>query len=132
MRFMLMMNAPRGGTEGWHVNNWSPEDFKAHIAFMMKFNKELTAAGELIAAEGLASPAEAKVVRAAKDGTPITDGIFPESKEYLAGFWIVEVDTVERGYQLAASISAAPGPGGVPLNMAVEMRQVMSGPPQDA
>ncbi|MES2304568.1 MAG: YciI family protein [Gemmatimonadota bacterium] len=132
MRFMLMMNAPKGGTEGWHINNWSPEDFKAHIAFMMSFNKTLTAAGEMIAGEGLASPAEARVIRAASDGSPITDGVFPESKEYLAGFWIVEVDTPERAWQLAAQISAAPGPGGAPLNMAVEVRQVMSGPPTDA
>jgi hypothetical protein len=62
----------------------------------------------------------------------MTDGPFPESKEFLAGYWIVEVDTPERAYALAARASAAPGPGGVPLNMPIEVRQVMSGPPPDA
>ncbi|HTE47729.1 MAG TPA: YciI family protein [Gemmatimonadaceae bacterium] len=133
MRYMLMMHAPSGNGD-WQVNNWSPEDFKAHIAFMHSFNKELTNAGELVGAEGLASPAEAKVVRATKGtGAPVvTDGPFAESKEFLAGYWIVEVDRPERAYALAARVSAAPGRGGAPLNMPLEVRQVMSGPPSDA
>ena len=65
----------------------------------------------------------------AKDGTPVTDGVFPESKEFLAGYWIVDVDGPERAFQIAAQASAAPGPGGAPLNMPIEVRQVMSGPP---
>ena len=131
MRYMLMMHAPRG-TGDWQINNWSPEDFKAHIAFMHRFNKELTDAGELVGAEGLSGPNEAKVVRAGKNGLPVTDGVFPESKEFLAGYWIVEVDRPERAYELAAKASAAPGRAGVPLNMPIEVRQVMSAPPRDA
>ena len=131
MRYMLMMHAPRGQGE-WGINNWSPEDFKNHIAFMHRFNKELTGAGELVGAEGLANPGEARVVRATKAGAPaVTDGPFPEAKEFLAGFWIVEVDKTERAYELAAKASAAPGKAGAPLNMAIEVRQVMSGPPKD-
>ncbi|MEO8453139.1 MAG: YciI family protein [Gemmatimonadota bacterium] len=132
MRYMLMMHAPGRPTGDYQVNNWPPEDFKAHIAFMHRFHKALTDAGELVGAEGLAMPGEAKVIRAGKDGKPVTDGVFPESKEFLAGYWIVEVDRPERAYELAAQASAAPGRGGVPLNMAIEVRQVMSGPPQDA
>jgi hypothetical protein len=131
MKYMLMMNAPRGNSD-WAINDWSPENFKAHIAFMHRFNKELTDAGELAAAEGLATPGEAKLVRAGKDAKPITDGVFPETKEFLAGYWIVDVDSTERAYELAARVSAAPGRGGAPLNMGVEVRQVMSGPPSDA
>jgi len=70
-------------------------------------------------------------VRAADDGKPITDGVFPESKEFLVGYWIIDVDSPERAYQIAAEASAAPGPGGKPLNMAIEVRQVMSVPPPD-
>jgi hypothetical protein len=128
MRYMLMMNAPAANGE-YKVNDWSPEDFKAHIAFMHRFNAELRGAGELVAAEGLAPPKDARLVRAGKDLTPVTDGPFAESKEFLAGFWIVEVDSAARAYELAAKVSAAPGPGGTPLKMGVEVRQVMSAPP---
>ncbi|MDB4893391.1 MAG: hypothetical protein JWL61_5246 [Gemmatimonadetes bacterium] len=130
MKFMMMMHTP-AGTGDYQINDWSPEDFKAHMAFMHNFNKKLSAAGEWVGAEGLAAPGDAKVVKAAKDGTPITDGVFPEAKEFLAGYWIVDVDNPARAYQLAAEISAAPGPRGVPLNMNVEVRQVMSGLPTD-
>jgi hypothetical protein len=131
MKFMLMMNAPRG-TGDWNVTQWSPDDFKNHIAFMHRFNRELTEAGEFVLGEGLAMPGEAKLVRADKNGAPITDGVFPESKEFLAGFWIVQVDSPDRAYALAAKVSTAPGNGGAPLNMNVEVRQVMQGPPGDA
>ncbi|HYH81938.1 MAG TPA: YciI family protein [Longimicrobium sp.] len=129
MKFMMMMHAPRG-TGDYQVGDWSPDDFKAHIGFMHGFNKELMDAGEWVDAQGLAAPGEAKLVRAGTDGAPVTDGPFAESKEFLAGYWIVDVPSPERAYELAAKASAAPGPGGAPLNMAVEVRQVMSGPPE--
>ena len=131
MKFMLMMHAPRGTGE-YAVSNWSPEDFQAHIGFMQQLNRELTGSGEWVDGQGLAAPGEAKLVRADKDGAPVTDGPFAEAKEFLAGFWIVEVDSPERAYQIAAKASAAPGPGGAPLNMPIEVRQVMSAPPTDA
>ena len=129
MRFMLMMHAPRG-TGDYQVASWSENDIKAHIAFMQRFNKELGDAGELVGAEGLAAPGEAKVVRAGKNGVPaVTDGPFPEAKEFLAGYWIIEVDQPQRAYEIAAKASAAPGPGGAPLILPIEVRQVMSAPP---
>ena len=132
MKYMLMMHAPRGKGD-WAVLDWPPADLKAHIDFMHRFSKELTEAGELVAAEGLASPGEAKVVRAATGGPPaITDGPFPEAKEFLAGSWIVDCETPQRAYEIAARASAAPGRGGAPLNMPIEVRQVMSGPPVEA
>ena len=132
MKYMLMMNAPRGKGD-WAVMNWAPEDLKAHIGFMKRFTQELGEAGELVGGEGLASPAQARIVRARKDGTPeVTDGPFAEAKEFLAGYWIVDVDRQERAYEIAARASAAPGPGGAPLNMPIEVREVMSAPPVDA
>lgn len=129
MKFMLMMHAPRGKGD-WEVFNWPPADLKAHIEFMMRFNKELTEQGALVGAEGLAGPPEARVVRAQKSGPPaVTDGPFPEAKEFLAGYWIVDCESPEKAYEIAGRASAAPGPGGTPLNMAIEVRQVMSGPP---
>jgi hypothetical protein len=97
----------------------------------MDFGKRLAASGELASAEGLSGPDQARCVRAGKDGEPVTDGIFPETKEFLAGYWIVDVDSPDRAYAIAAEASAAPGPGGRPLNMAIEVRQVMSGPPEE-
>jgi hypothetical protein len=99
----------------------------ANLAFVKSMNKTLSEAGEFVAADGLALPDQARVVRASKDGVPITDGVFPESKEFLAGYLIVDVESTERAYEIAAIWSAAPGPGGLPLNMPIEVRQVMSG-----
>jgi hypothetical protein len=93
----------------------------------------LQRAGELVGAEGLAPPGQARVVRAGKGGAPeVTDGPFAESKEFLAGYWIVDVETAEQAYAIAARASAAPGPGGKPLNIPIEVREVMSAPPVDA
>jgi len=131
MKYMLMMNAPRGKGD-WEVFNWPPEDLKAHIDFMKRFGQELSDAGELVGAEGLAGPDQARVVRAGKNGAPeVTDGPFAEAKEFLAGYWIVDVESPQRAYEIAARASAAPGPGGTPLNMPIEVREVMSAPPVD-
>ncbi len=129
MKYMLMMNTPGGGA--YQIGRWPEQDIKAHIAFMRKFSSELRESGELVSAEGLSGPDRAKRVRAGTDGKPITDGIFPESKEFLAGYWIVDVETPERAYAVAGEASAAPGPGGAPLNLSIEVREVMSGPPPD-
>jgi hypothetical protein len=127
MKYILMMNTMRAGAG--LGPGWSQEDFGRHIAFMMKLNRDLKDSGEFVLAEGLSFPDQAKLVKAGDDGEPITDGVFPESKEFLAGFWIVDVASPERVYQLAAHISAAPGPGGKPLKMPIEVRPVMSAPP---
>jgi hypothetical protein len=128
MKYLLMMHTPGAGP--YQVARWAQQDLKAHIDFMKGFAKKLGELGELVSAEGLAGPDQAKRVRAGKDGKPITDGVFPESKEFLAGYWIVDVDSAERAYQIAGEASAAPGPGGAPLNLSIEVRQVMSGPPE--
>ena len=139
MRYMLMMHAPMG-TGDYDVDDWSPQDLKAHMEFMLRLNRELTDQGELVDAQGLTPPGQARVVRAGKDGAPaVTDGPFPEAKEFLAGYWIVEVERPERAYEIAAKASAAPGPGGTPLIIPIEVRQVIpaqqargSAPPTDA
>src|SRR5580693_3269357 len=111
------------------VSGWHDEDVNANKVFMREITKSLRASGELVATEGLTLPDQTRIVRAVTNGAPITDGVFPEGKEFLAGYWIVDVETPERAYQIAARASAAPGPNGAPLNMPIEVRQVMSGPP---
>lgn len=122
MKFMLMMNTPEGGE--YQILSWPKKDLEAHIAFMMDFNKKLVAQGELVDCQGLSSPAQAKLVRAGKDGKPVTDGVFPETKEFLAGYWIVDVPSAARAYEIAAEASLAPGIGGDPLYIPIEVRQV--------
>ncbi len=79
---------------------------------MMETNQRLAESGELVA-------------------PMVAEGPFPETKEFLAGFWILDCASPERAVELAAQVSAAPGPGGAPLNMPIEVRQIMSGPPQE-
>lgn len=98
----------------------------AHIAFMKALNKDLTEAGELVGAEGLAPPGQARIVRAGTGDAPeVTDGPFAESKEFLAGYWMIDVENAERAYAIAARASKAPGPHGEPLNLALEVREVL-------
>src|SRR3989475_12289649 len=129
MKYILMMAAPKVGFDTYRA--WSKQDMQAHLTVLNGISKELTEAGEFVATEGLDWPDQAKLVRAGKDGAPITDGVFPESKEFLSGYWIVDVDSPERAYAIAAKASAAPGPGGASLNMPIEVRPIMSGPPPE-
>jgi hypothetical protein len=124
MKYILMMNAPKAGFDTYRA--WSEKDVQAHFAELTAINKDLSESGEFVATEGLAWPEQAKIVRAGKDGSPITDGVFPESKEFLAGYWIVDVENPERAYEIAARISAAPGPGGERTDMPIEVRQIMT------
>ncbi|HEY0190035.1 MAG TPA: YciI family protein [Kofleriaceae bacterium] len=129
MKFMLMMNAPRG-TGDWSVMRWPVADLQNHVRFMKDFARQLGASGELVTAEGLASPGQARIVRAGADGAPeVTDGPFAEAKEFLAGYWIVDVESAAQAYAIAARASMAPGPGGTPLHIPIEVREVMSAPP---
>jgi len=129
MKYMLMMNATKANFD-WYAK-WPKEDLKANFAFMRAFSKELKDSGAFVATEGLAWPDKAVIVRAGSDGTPITDGVFPESKEFLAGYWIVDVESPEEAYRIAARASAAPAPAGTEGTMPIEVRQIMSGPPEE-
>jgi hypothetical protein len=129
MKYILMMSATKADFD-WYTK-WSKEDLRTNFAFMRAFNKELKDSGTLVATEGLAFPDQAKIVRAGSDGEPVTDGVFPEAKEFLAGYWIVDVDSPEQAYRIAARASAAPGPGGTPGNIPIEVRQVLSGAPEE-
>src|ERR1700686_1381366 len=121
MKYILLMSGTRAGVEAYHA--WPKQDIEAHMAVLHRINQDLTESGEFVATQGLAEPKEAKVVRGEKNGLPVTDGIFPESKEFLLGYWIVDVATPERAYAIAGRISAAPGPGGAPTNMSIEVRR---------
>lgn len=133
MKYMLLMQFSARTADFPPIGTWAPDDVKAHIAFMADdLNPKLIEAGELVEAQGLAGAETARIVRAGSAGAPVvSEGPYPETKEFLAGYWIVDVDSAERAVEIAACASAAPGPGGKPLNMPIEVRQVMSGPPEE-
>jgi hypothetical protein len=124
MKYILLMSGTKAGVDTYHA--WSKKDIDTHMNVLRSISRELTESGEFVATQGLAGPDEAKVVRGEKNGMPVTDGVFPEAKEFLLGYWIVDVATPERAYAIAGRISAAPGPGGVPTNMPIEVRQFAS------
>ncbi len=131
MKYMLLMQASQQAMQDF-ATSMAPEDFKAHIAFMQDLNEQLTNEGVFVDAQGLAGPEQAKIVRAGADGTPaVSDGPFPESKEFLAGYWIVDCDDLDHAIRIAARASAAPGGGGAPLNIPIEVRQIGAPPEVD-
>ena len=125
MKFVLMMHAPQG-TGDWDIYNWKPEEIAAHTDYWKHLNEDLRKAGQLVEVVGLEPPKETRVVRAGKSGAlEVSDGPFAESKEFLAGYWIVDVESAQQAYAIAGRASAAPGPGGAPLNMPLEVRKVL-------
>jgi hypothetical protein len=82
MKYILMMNTMKAD-QG--VPSWPRKDLQAHIEFMMSLNKELRQSGELVLAEGLSFPDQAKLVRAGEGGMPITDGVFRKARNFSPG-----------------------------------------------
>ena len=130
MRFMLLQAYGGVELEGCTpMHEWAPEDVKRHIDFQHQLNTELLESGELVDAQGLAGPDVAKVVISDGVNPPrVIDGPYPESKELLAGYRLVDVESLDRALEIAARSSAAPGPGGVPIQQQIEVRQVMGAP----
>ncbi|MFD3747274.1 YciI family protein [Nocardia sp. NPDC058633] len=129
MKFMLLKTFSGAAHCDIPLPEWAPEDIAAHIDFQRALGAQLAAAGELVDAQGLAAPDQAVIVCSDGRSTPVvTDGPFSETKEFLAGFWVVDVDSAERAVEIAAQASAAPGPGGKPIGEYIEVRQIMSAP----
>ncbi|MFZ0632743.1 MAG: YciI family protein [Acidobacteriaceae bacterium] len=123
MKYILMMSGTKAGVSGYQA--WSQSDREAHMQVLGTVIRDLTETGEFVTTSRLAEPKQATLVRGEKNGLPVTDGVFPEAKEFLLGYWIVDVATPERACAIAGRISSAPGPGGVPTNMPIEVRPFM-------
>jgi hypothetical protein len=129
MRFMLLQNYATTEVAREWIGAWAPEDAQAHIEFQRRMNERLTESGELVEAQALTEPQLAKFVVHDGVGAPVvTDGPFPEGKELLAGYRIVDVESRERAIEIAADAPAAPGPGGKPIKQPIEVREVMGAP----
>ena len=130
MKFMLMMHV--GRDDGREVLDWAPQDIENMIEFQRAFDRELEENGEMVFNAGLSWPDEARIVRFDGESPVVTDGPFPEGKEFLIGFWVVECDSKERAYAIAAKASSSPGPGGAPTGTPIEVRPLAGPPPVDA
>jgi hypothetical protein len=127
MKFMLLQ--AYGGIERADVppmSEWTPEAIKTHIDFQKDVNAELKERGEFVDAQALTTPDLAKFVVSDGGASPVvTDGPFPESKELLAGYRMIDVESTERALEIAAQASAAPSHDGAPIQQSIEVREVM-------
>ena len=130
MRYMLMMHV--GRDDGREAMEWAPQDVKNMIEFQRAFDRELEDNGEMVFNAGLTWPEEARIVRDGDGGPDVTDGPFPEGKEFLIGFWVIDCESEERAYAIAAKASSSPGPGGAPMGIPIEVRPLAGPPPVDA
>ena len=129
-RYLLAVNF-EGGAVPVPMDQWKPEEIQAHLDYYKALNKELVDSGELVDSQVLAGPDLAKIVTSDGTAPVVTDGPFQEFKEWLAGYQIVDVDSEERALEIAAKISAVPGPGGVATQQPIQVRQVMDQAPRE-
>jgi hypothetical protein len=130
-KYALIVDFQPGVAEST-MEEWQPEEVQAHFDYYKALGRELVESGERVQSEVLAGPNLAKIVTSDGSSTVVTDGPFQEFKEWLAGFQIVEVESEERAIEIAARLSAVPGPGGVAIQQPIQVRQVMEDAPKDA
>lgn len=133
MKYLVMVQGSQADYEAMRGNAsagnpaWSEKDVQAMFAFMGAVNDDLAESGELIDAQGLVEPAKTRCVTAGEDGRPvITDGPYGETKELLAGYWVLECESLERVTEIAARVTQCPAPAGAPARPVV-IRAIDSG-----
>jgi hypothetical protein len=110
------------------MNEWTPQEVSDHIQFMHDLAAKLEQNGEFI--EGQALAPEGTWVRYDGEGRPpVTDGPFAETKDLIAGWMVIDVDSYERALEIAAELSSAPGAGGRPIHEWLELRPFLGAPP---
>ena len=130
-RYLLAVNF-EGGVVETPMDEWNPDEITAHLDYYKTLHQELVSSGELVEFEVLAGPDLAKIVTSDGLTAPVvTDGPFQEFKEWLAGYQIVDVDSEARAIEIAAKISAVPGPGGAATQQPIQVRRVMDQAPSD-
>lgn len=132
MKYLLIVNF-QPGVADTPMEEWKPEEIEAHLDYYRALDRELVASGELVGSEVLAGPDLAKVVTFDGVTAPVvTDGPFQEFKEWVAGYQIIDVESEARAIEIAAKISAVPGPGGRPTEQPIIVRRIMDGAPSNA
>ena len=131
MKYLLLKHYSGGPepVEGWTtMDRWTPEEVDAHIQYMGDFADKLQASGEFVDAQALAQ--DGAWVRSDGPGNPpVVDGPFAETKDLIAGWMVIDVESWERAVELASELSDAPGAGGEPIHEWLEVRPFMFEPP---
>ena len=130
-RYLLIVDFQPGVAET-PMEEWQPEEIEAHLDYYRVLNRELEASGELLDTVILTPPDLAKIVTSNGTAPVVTDGPFQEFKEWVAGYQIVDVDSEERALEIAARVSAVPGPGGIPIQQPIQVRRIMDDGPSNA
>jgi hypothetical protein len=131
-RYLIITNFQPGVVDT-PMEEWRPDEIEAHLDYYRALQRELVSTGELVQSEVLAGPDLAKVVTFDGATAPVvTDGPFPEFKEWLAGYQVVDVDSEARAIEIAARISAVPGPGGRSIEQPIIVRRILDDTPSNA
>ena len=125
MRYLLTVDY-NGGVVGTPMEEWKPDDIRAHMAYYDALTAELATSGEYVDGHALTGPGLAKVVTSDGTAPVVTEGPFTQSEDMLAGFQLVDVESEARAIEIAGRISQVPGPGGVPLQQPIGVRRVMT------
>ena len=132
MKYLLIVNFQPGVVDT-PMEDWKPEEIEAHLDYYAALNRELASNGELVDMVVLAGPDLGKIVTSDGGTAPVvTDGPFQEFKEWIAGYQIIDVASEARAIEIAAKVSAVPGPGGRALEQPIIVRQVMDDGPSNA
>ncbi len=131
MKYLLLKHyrgGPAPAVDWVPMDQWTPEEVDAHVQYMRDFAARLEETGEFVDAQALAS--EGAFVRYDGEGRPpVTDGPFAETKDLIAGWMVIDVESWDRAVALAGELSAAPGAGGEPIHEWLEVRPFLSEPP---
>jgi hypothetical protein len=131
MKYLLLKHYRGGPTpvvDLEPMDRWTPEEVDAHMQYMRDFAARLQEAGEFVDGQALAP--EGTFVRYDGEGRPpVTDGPFAETKDLIAGWYVIDVESFDRAVELAGQLSAAPGPGGRPIHEWLEVRPFLTDAP---
>ena len=130
MKYLLLKHYRGGPTPTVDcppMDQWAPQEVDAHIKFMQDFAARLEQSGEFVDAQALA-PGGAYVRYDGEGRAPVTDGPFAETKDLIAGWMVIDVESWDRAVELAGELSAAPGAGGKPIFEWLEVRPFLTAP----
>ena len=133
MKYLLLKHYRGGPTRVVDyppMDQWTPQEVDAHIGYMRDFAARLEETGEFVDGQALA-PDGAFVRYDGEGRPPVTDGPFAETKDLIAGWMVIDVDSWDRAVELAGELSASPGPGGTPIHEWLEVRPFLTDRPAE-